>query len=278
MSVLLAGCGDLGTEAALRFAATGRRVVALRRSAERLPAAVEGRSVDLARQVPEVPGDTDIVVIVVTADRRTADGYRSTYVDGLANTLAGVERAGARPSRVLLVSSTSVYGTDDGSWVDEDTLAEPASATGSVLVEAERTLHDRVPGSIVLRLAGLYGPGRGALLERVRDGVPVSNAASYTNRIHRDDAAAAIVHLTTRVDEPAAVYLGADHAPVTRGEIVRFLAGQLDVPAPELERAGSPRGKRFRNDRLVASGFTFEYPTYREGYRAVLAGHGTPHR
>ncbi|MDV6012430.1 NAD-dependent epimerase/dehydratase family protein [Haloechinothrix sp. LS1_15] len=276
MSVLLVGCGDLGTEVGLRFAAEGRHVVALRRTVGNLPVEITGYPVDLTDGVPDIPGTTEIVVIALTADQRTEAAYRSTYMDGVANALEAVRRV--HPERVLFVSSTSVYGVSDGRWIDEETPAEPASPNGAVLLEAERLLHERVPRATVFRLAGLYGPGRGALLRRVREGEPVPDPPGYTNRIHRDDAAAAIVHLTTRVADPASVYLGADHSPASQAEIMSFLATELGVPQPAGTGREPVRGKRCRNDRLVTSGFRFTYPTYREGYRAVLAGHGVAHR
>lgn len=280
MTVVLAGCGDLGTEVGLRFVADGHRVLGLRRSPEKLPEGIEGRAVDLTSEVPELPTDTDIVVIALTADDRSERGYRSIYLHGLHYLLDGLERCGAASPRVLLVSSTAVYGASDGGWVDEDTPAEPNAMNGTVLREAERALHARVPGATVLRLAGIYGPGRTSMIEQVRSGTAtIPDKPAHTNRIHRDDAAAAIVHLTTRDDQPAPIYLGVDDLPVQRGEVLRFLADELGVPHPAVGGPAPSRGgdKRCSNARLRASGCALTYPTYREGYRAVLAGHGVRH-
>ncbi|PRW61646.1 NAD-dependent epimerase/dehydratase family protein [Actinopolyspora mortivallis] len=275
MTVLLAGCGDLGTETGLRFAEAGHRVVGLRRSAERLPGAITGHSVDLTHQRPPVPEDTGIVVIVLTADRRNAEGYRRTYLDGTRNVLDALDRSGTSP-RILFVSSTAVYGNAAG-WLDEDSPTEPASETGQVLLEAEHAVRERRPDAVVLRLAGLYGPGRTSLIDQARTGqVPNSPVPRYTNRIHRDDAAAAIVHLTTDVPNPEPVYLGVDDHPVERTEVLRFLAERTGGPPPATDHPVSG-DKRFRNDRLRSTGFRFAHPTYREGYRAILAGRGRRH-
>lgn len=281
MTVVIAGCGDLGTEAGLRFAATGRRVLGMRRSPDHLPQAIQGQAVDLSREIPEMPVDTEIVVLALAADRRTEDAYRSAYVDALRNTLDGLTGAGARPRRVLFVSSTAAYGVDDGSWVDEGTPAVPTSMTAIVVREAEVALHERLPHAIVLRLAGIYGPGRTRLIDQVRDGAAVApDPPRHTNRIHRDDAAAAIVHLTTMRQASAPLYLGVDHSPAERGEVLRFLADELSAPHPPVGTATPTRGgdKRCRNDRLCATGFRFAYPSYREGYRAVLSGRGVRHQ
>lgn len=280
MTVLIAGCGDLGTEAGLRFAAAGHRVMGWRRSPGKLPAQLEGAAVDLAGELPPIPADTEIVVMATAAAARTEAAYRSAYVDALRNLLDALERDGVRPRQLLLVSSTAVYGENDGGTVDERTPARPASATGRILLEAEELLHARVPSGVVLRLGGIYGPGRTRLIDQVRSGTAVvPDPPRPTNRIHRDDAAAAIVHLTTAVEAPEPVYLGVDEEPAELGEVLRFLAAELGVPEPPAGPDTSSRGgdKRCSSARLAATGFRFRYPTFREGYRAVLAGEGVRH-
>ncbi|HSP75671.1 MAG TPA: NAD-dependent epimerase/dehydratase family protein [Cryobacterium sp.] len=291
MTVLIAGCGDLGTEVGLRFAALGHRVVGLRRNAAVLPDGIEGQSVDLSVAKPVVPADTEIVIVTIAAGNPSPAVYRAAYVDGLRNLLDALDEAGVTPRRVLLVSSTAVYDVSDGSWVDEETPANPRPGTAASLLDAERMLHARIPAAVVFRLSGIYGPGRERLIAQVRGGrATVSASARHTNRIHRDDAAAAIVHLMQRDEEPASLYVGVDNAPVLRNEVLVFLAGELGLPAPvpEAEAPAAPasaatadsrRGgdKRLRNQRLLSTGFTFSYPTYREGYRAVLAGGSIRH-
>jgi nucleoside-diphosphate-sugar epimerase len=283
VKVLIAGCGDLGTETGLRFAASGHEVVGLRRRAALLPAPIVPLAGDLTAALPPLPGDVEVVVVTSSAGERSAAAYRAVYLDGLRRLLEGLDRAGATPRHVLAVSSTAVYGVTDGSWVDEDTPTGPTSATAEVLVAAEELLAANPVPSTAFRLAGIYGPGRTRLVDQVRRGdARLAPRPAYTNRIHRDDAAAAIVHLLTRVEHPAPRYVGVDHAPVDRNEVLRFLAAELRLPPPALATeadAGRTRGgdKRCRNDRLVATGFTFGYPTYREGYRAVLAGEGGRH-
>lgn len=279
-TVLIAGCGDLGTEIGLRFVERGARVIALRRNAAVLPASFEAQAVDLGRDTPVVPSDTDLVVIALAADAPTAEAYRAAYLDGLRNVLDALDAAGATPKRVLMVSSTAVYNVTDGSWIDEGTAATASSATGSVLVEAERLLHERVPSAIALRLAGIYGPGRTRLLDQVRGGAATASAdGSFTNRIHRDDAAGAVIHLMTMDATPAPVYIGVDDKPVAMGEVLAFLADELGVPHPAVTASSGGRGgnKRCSNALLRATGFEFVYPDFRDGYRALIAGIGVRH-
>ncbi|MEG9247271.1 SDR family oxidoreductase [Arthrobacter sp. Soc17.1.1.1] len=280
MTVLIAGCGDLGTEVGLRLAAAGTRVVGWRRSPDRLPRAIEGVAADLTGPLPPVPEDTDVVVIATAAGERTEAAYRSAYVDATANVLDALERDGVSPRRILFVSSTAVYGDFDGGFVTEDSPAQSTAPTARLVREAEQVLLDRSDRGTVLRLSGIYGPGRTRLIDQVTSGSAVLPAEpQWTNRIHRDDAAGAIVHLVTEVAEPAPVYLGSDELPVDLGEVLRFIAAELGLPEPPRGGSAPTRGgaRRVDSGLLRSTGFSFTYPTYREGYRAVLAGQGVRH-
>lgn len=272
-TAVIAGCGDLGSRVGLDLVARGHRVVGLRRNADRAPAALERQSVDLSREVPELPEETAVVVVVLSPGGRTAEDYRNTLHTGLGHVLDAVEQQVSVPPRVLLVSSTAVYGVTDGSWVDERTPAVPSTSTATVLREVEDLLHARLPGAGVLRLGGLYGRGRGTMVSSVRDGTAViASEPIYTNRIHRDDAAAALVHLSTRTAAPAPVYLGVDDEPAERGDVLRFIADELGVAQPRTSGEPPARGagKRCGNGELRSTGFSFVHPTYREGYRGII--------
>ncbi len=289
MNLLIVGCGDLGTELGLRALAAGHRVHGLRRRAEVLPDAFLPISADLGADLPPLPPDIEVVVFTTAADSRDVDAYRRAYVTATGRVLDGLERAGSTPQRVLFTSSTAVYGVDDGSEVDEDTPTQPASATGEVLVEAEQALWARRPDAVSLRLAGVYGPGRTRLIDQVREGrARRPDRVIHTNRIHRDDAAAALLHLAglpatpaspASSAGPATCYLGVDDEPAPLAEVVAFLAAELGLPPPPVGEVSRSRGgdKRCRNARLRGTGWVPAYPSYREGYRAVLAGEGTRH-
>lgn len=282
MTVLIAGCGDLGTEAGLRFAAAGHEVIGLRRSPEKLPGEIRGVRADLSQEVPALPADAGIVVIALAADASTEEAYRAAYVDGLSHVLDAVDRQAVPPRRILFISSTAVYPDAGGAVVDESTPTEPTRFSGKILLEAEELLFSRAGESqaVVLRLGGIYGPGRTRLVDQVRSGKAViPSQPKHTNRIHRDDAAAMIVHVATMEQEPDAVYVGVDNESAELGDVLRFLAKELRLPEPPAGPAsdGGPGDKRCSNQRLLSTGFTFTYPSYKEGYRAILAGEGVRH-
>ncbi len=265
--VLMIGCGDLGSRIGLRLAERGHRVLALRRRAELVPAPLHGLSVDLTQGPPDLPAlDLHHLVVALTARPRSEDAYRATYVDGMQRALDAVEAVGRLPERAVLISSTGVHGdVPDGTLVDESHVPSPADGPARVLLEAEQLFATRVPGGTVLRCSGLYGGQRSRLVDKVAAG-DVDDPGRWTNRIHRDDAATAAVHLLTRPETPEPVYLGNDDEPALMGHVAAEIARRLAVAPPPPVDPEQVHGKRISNTRLRATGWVPAYPTYREGY------------
>jgi len=271
--VLLAGCGDLGLRVAQRLRARGDDVWALRRQPQVSDdSGIHWLRGDLTQPMTlrGLPAGITQLVYLPTPDRRDAAAYRATFLDGLRHLLVALGQGSLR--RVLLVSSSAVYGEHGGDWVDEDTPAAPPGFNGAVLLEAEQWLAAQSPRSIVLRLAGLYGPGRMQLLERLRAGqvaVP-RTLPHWANRIHVDDAAAAVVHLLQLTD-PLPLYLGVDSMPLPLDVLYDHLAGLIGAaPAVDGPAPAGIGSKRLSNARLRASGFAPQWPDAREGYAALL--------
>ena len=266
--VLLVGCGDLGARVGLRLAGLGHEVLALRRNADLVPPPLHGRSVDLTREAPDLTGlRPRLVVVSLTARPRTEDAYRATYVDGTARALDALEQA---PERAVLVSSTAVHaGHDQPALEDETAPVAPADGPGRMLLAAEQAFHERLPHGTVLRLSGLYGGSSTRLLDTVREG-RVDDPHRWTNRIHRDDAAAAVVHLLTMEARPDPLYLGTDDEPAQLGDVAAHLAELLDAPAPPPADPALGHGKRLSNTLLRSTGWAPTRASYREGYVDVV--------
>ncbi len=265
--VLMVGCGDLGSRIGLRLAGRGHGVLAVRRRADLVPAPLLGLSIDLTEAGPDLPPlDLCYLVVALTARPRTEVAYRATYVDGMTRVLDSLDAAGQRPERAVLVSSTGVHGETTGSaLIDEEVPPSPADGPARMLLEAEQVFAARVAGGTILRCSGLYGGERARLVDRVRDGT-IEDPHRWTNRIHRDDAAAAAVHLLTRAERPEPVYLGNDDEPALMGDVATHLAHRLGVAAPPPADPSQAHGKRISNARLRSTGWEPRYPTYREGY------------
>lgn len=272
--ILLAGCGDLGLRVAARLLACGHEVWALRRRPlpEKLPG-LRWLGADLATPhgLGGLPAGVARLVYLPAPDVRDRATYRALFVDGLRHLLAALDARALQ--QVLLVSSSAVYGEHDGDRVDEDTPPVPLGLNGALLLEAERWLAAQAVPATVLRLAGLYGPGRLQLVERLRAGTQrVPRAVPHwANRIHVDDAAAAIVHLLS-LPSPQSLYLGVDDTPLPLDQLYDFIARLLDAPPPREGPAPAGVGsKRLGNGRLRASGWVPQWPDARDGYAALLS-------
>ena len=278
-SVLIAGCGDIGSRLATQLLNNGWQVYGLRRSIERLPAGVTGIAGDLfSEQCPAQwpTGQIDYVVYSAAATDHDEAGYQAAYVDGLTHTLAWLKQNGQQPKRLLFVSSSGVYGQKNGEWVDEMSPAQATSYSGRIMLEAERVaLKSGIPASTV-RLTGIYGPGREWMLGQVRKGYRVAvDPPLYGNRIHADDAAGLLAFLLDADLQGKTLddcYIGVDNDPAPLAEVVGWLRERLGVTTwaeeASVRRAGS---KRCSNARAKALGWEPRYPSYREGYGEILS-------
>lgn len=269
--VLIAGCGDLGQRVAQLLLARGDEVYALRRHPPSLDnSSVHWLRADVARAetLSNLPAAITQLIYLPTPGGRDEEAYRSVFVDGLQHMLAALTESPLQ--RVLFVSSSAVYGEHGDEWVDERTPPAPLGINGKVLLEAEQWLSTQPVRSVVLRLAGLYGPGRMQLIERLRAGLVHAPRGHWANRIHVDDAALAIAHLLD-LHEPQALYLGVDDTPLPLNELYDSLAVLIGSPAvPEGPAPVGIGSKRLSNARLRASGFRVRWPDSRVGYAKLL--------
>lgn len=213
-----------------------------------------------------------ILVYCVAASEQTDDSYRAHYVDGLRNILAALKPATSL-QHVFFVSSTRVYGQASEALLDETTLAQPSDFGGRRLLEAEQLLEALPCGHTALRLSGIYGPGRRYLLNMAADLSRWPQQNVWTNRIHRDDAAAFIAWLVRQVANGGVIancYIVTDSQPVPQHEVLQWLAARTGCtvdPASVLPPSG---GKRLSNAGMLATGFQLRYPDYRAGYGSLL--------
>ena len=271
MRVLIAGCGVLGSALALKLAQDGHRVYGLKRDTSTLPLGVEAVEADLTRPetLANLPRDIDRLVFMPTPGKRDQAAYESIFHDGWRNLWNSLK---CLPARTILISSTAVYGQSDGSIVNEETLAEPARFNGEALLQMEQLAADCTDDLVVARVSGIYGPGREGMIRLAAStGLEIQKSPPvFTNRMHRDDVAAALMHLML-LDEPQALYLLTDDLPAAKYDVLAWIAATLGNAAPKgLVTGQGSGGKRVSNKRLRGSGFQLNFPDYRAGYGAIL--------
>ena len=289
-TTLVVGCGYLGLRVAKVLLGRGEKVFGTTRSSERAKAldraGVEPVIVDVmdGDSLARLPS-ADRALYCVGYDRSSGVPLRSVYVDGLRKTLG---RLHDRLGRLVYISSTGVYGQDDGAWVDETAPTEPRTESGLACLEAERVVRqyaaEKGLPSCIVRLSGLYGPGRILRRDSLLRGEPiVGDADKFLNMIQIDDAATVAVAALDQ-GEPGEVYLGSDDRPTPRREFYGVTAELLGAPLPrftEPESATDPSrdesNKRVSNRKMRdVLGVALRYPDITQGLAASLAAEADP--
>ncbi|HWB58151.1 MAG TPA: SDR family oxidoreductase [Chthoniobacteraceae bacterium] len=269
---LIAGCGFMGAELARQLQATGWDVAGVTHTAESaasiskpgLPvvACDISDAADVKTKLASLEG-IDALVDCVSSGHGGAEAYRANYLRGARNLLDFV-----RPKTFLFTSSTSVYAQTDGSWVTEENSAKPPAETGRILRETEELILTH--GGIVARLAGIYGPGRWALVRKFLDGSAVieDGGGRWVNQIHRDDAASAIAFLLNNRAAPG-IYNVSDDTPLPQRECYEILAAHFQKPLPPAGSADPNRkrgvtNKRVSNAKLRALGWQPRFGSMRD--------------
>lgn len=274
--LLIIGCGDIGQRLAQQLAPLGYDITGLRRRACSDLPYLRYRQCDVTQtgQLQSILADGfDVVVISMTPAERSDAGYQQAYVESCQQLVAGLLGQTKAPRLILFVSSTAVYGQNDGSWVDETSPTLPEGFSGKRLLEAEQVLLTSGYNSTILRFSGIYGPGRNRLIEQVIN-QRASASPHYTNRIHVEDCAGVLAHLIELAkDQPLEpVYLATDSSPTPMVEVVSWIAQQLGISDFLAADAVNERGnKRIGNQRLLSTGYTLRYPDFRLGYRELIA-------
>jgi nucleoside-diphosphate-sugar epimerase len=305
MDKLILGCGYLGVRVARQWLAAGHRVFATtrdsRRAAELDAHGLQPLFCDVLR--PEtlvVLPPVDCVLYCVGVDRRAGRSMREVSVQGLANVLAHLGGGRGLCRKLIYISSTSVYGQTTGDWVDETSATEPLTESGRISLEAEATLRPASTkgqelgsgagwafATVILRFAGIYGPGRLLNQQAIRTGTPLaSDPDNYLNLIHVEDGATAVLAADER-GVAAAIYNVSDDEPVRRREFYAQLAQLLHAPPPRFTLTNSDdpatstgasssskdaANRRISNRRMKEHlPVDLQFPTYREGLPASVS-------
>ncbi len=272
--VLFAGAGDLALRAISELQEVDREIklAGVARTPRQLSGVdfLQGSLLDpkIAQAVAEyLPS---VLVITLVPNGQGEEGYLRGYVEPLKILLPLLQEK-SPDTQVIFASSTSVYHHTSGEWVDEHTSTTPQNFSGQTLLQAERLLLDSQLKTCSVRFGGIYGPGRDFMIRQVRSGK--GGGGEFTNRIHQVDASRCLTFLIRQAFEHSIpeCLIACDSCPAPSNEVRRFIAEQVGMESGQLEPSESGRGgnKRCQNTRLLEMGFTFEYPSFREGYSSI---------
>ncbi|WP_406699879.1 SDR family oxidoreductase [Singulisphaera sp. Ch08] len=283
---LIVGCGYLGQRVGKLLADRGETVYGTVRSSARA-ASLQGVGIEpvianvLAPDSLTNLPDVDRVLYSVGFDRSGADSMRTVYVEGVRNFL---EHYPGTAGQLVYVSSTGVYGRNDGGWITEDDPAEPAHESGRVCLDAEAVTRRLGPGRgldpVVIRCSGLYGPHRIPRKASLERNEPIAgDPTKFLNLIHIDDAATLAVAALDR-GAPGRIYHVSDDRPVERQEFYSLVATLLGIAPPRFETvnpdnpaaAREESNKRISNHRIRSElQVDLAFPDIQSGLPAAIA-------
>jgi Nucleoside-diphosphate-sugar epimerases len=285
MRALIVGCGYVGMELGKELVQQGHEVSGLRRTAHVVSdlksAGIRRLTCDITKPetLAKLPADHDWVINCVSSSGGDARHYRAVYLEGTRNLLEWLSLT--PPKKFVYTSSTSVYAQTDGSLVTENSPTEPSAETARVLLEVEKVLLQATAQgfpAVILRVAGIYGPGRGYWFKQFLRGEAriEGKGERYLNMVHRDDVAGAIIAALEK-GRPGEVYNVVDDEPITQLDLFRWLASNSGKEMPPFAALEQPeqlkRGrtnKRISNRKLKAElRYQLKFPTFREGYTAA---------
>lgn len=281
--LIILGCGYIGTRLARTALAAGRTVRVCGRSTGRLAALgdlgaeVKFADVTVAKQLSTALSGLPGATVVYSVPVITGTSPPTTVMRSALHAASG---GGA--ACFIYFSSSGLYGEDpdDEVWVDEETPTtkdDPAMRTTQDVEDVILAASYPQMRTVILRLAPVYGPGRGVRARMERGEYRLLEDGRHAiSRIHVDD----VVQIVLAAEERAAarsLFMVADDEPTTQLAYATWLAERLGVPVPPSRAVVEPgkgrathRNRKIRNTRLKASlGLTLRYPTFREGEAAI---------
>jgi len=302
MKILIVGLGYVGLPLAGGLARHGHEVHALRRTPLETPSFLHLHSGDATdpAALRRLDADFDQVLVLLSAGERSEAAYERTYLGG-----ATAVRQAFPAARLIWVSSTAVYDAADDALIDDDTRATAPTGTSAVLLRAEAAAASGP--HLIVRPSGIYGPERTTLLRRLARGdLTPAERATWTNRIHQSDLVRALAFCVDRPDLSGTL-LASDQEPARLGDMQDWVQAELARRAPPHahaaggvpavataaaspgaaaapppvssapsggSRAEARKSRRIIASRLTALGFTWRYPSYRDGYGELLGALG----
>lgn len=276
--ILIVGCGSIGYELAITLAEAGHEVTGLKRN---IPNATDAPFNYVRADITSIDdlslldSDFEHIFFIVSAGSRDEKSYRDIYQTGIDNLIDRFSQTGCKAPWIF-VSSTSVYGQNQGEWIDEDSPTVPETATSLKILQAEQKLKALNSDNIIIRFSGIYGPGREHLLRLAKRQPEIQKEPPYyTNRIHQQDCVGVLAYiLECRLKGMPLqqCYLASDDAPAPLWDVMSWIADKMRCAPPiaKVVAHDIDMNKRCRNDLLKQLGYRFAYNDYKVGYEEAI--------
>jgi len=270
--VLIIGYGDIGKAVAIALAEDGHEVTALRRTKTLEGGKVKVLQADVSNteSLSKLDLDVDQVVYILSPSGGGTSAYKEVFDLGVCNILEVFKKQSPNTA-ITFVSSTRVYGQNNGEWVDESSVTEPADDRGKLLLKAEKAFLAFNDKTSIVRFSGIYGRSN-YFLNQIKSGSEIQkHPPYYTNRIHRSDCIDVLVFLVNKKadgESMAGIYTATDSDAATKWDVANYLAAGMSIQCEEMAglNADAPQNKRIKNKRLIDAGYVFKYPSYQQGY------------
>ena len=271
-NLLIIGQGDIGLPITNKLAQDGLNVTGLARR-ERHHYALDDKAnflqADALTLTAEQLQNFTALAIIVTPDEYSTSGYHDSYL-AISQHLATLTDKLTNLARIVFISSTAVYGQDNGEWIDEDTApVMPEREASQVILQAEQVLQQSFGAkTIIIRPSGIYGRERLMRLRKAKEKQkePVATA-HWSNRIMDRDLVTIIANIMT-IDTPKPLYIATDYAPVTTFELGSWLSEQINEVSPVIDdNKTKVTGKRLHSNIPLA---WLDYPDWQVGYGDIL--------
>ena len=206
------------------------------------------------------------VYVLLSPSQSSIEGYQQTYVDTVQPIVSALR---SHPiQKVIVVSSTRVYGESNGELIDDDSVMRPSDRQGELLLEMEQRWQQAYPTAcVIVRPTGIYGNSVARMVRLAQTTQTYSNI-HWSNRIHIDDLADFLVFLLD-MKYPKKSYICSDHQPRPLHEIILWFQRKLNLSELVLERQNWS-GKRILATRMIDSGFKLKHSNPMQSYEKLL--------
>ncbi|MFT4020944.1 MAG: NAD-dependent epimerase/dehydratase family protein [Acinetobacter sp.] len=267
MNILFIGYGKTSQHVAKQLFAHGHHIYTISRSAK--TDAFAHHEIQDVHQLHlcHLP-NIDWVYVLLSPDTSTVAAYQDTFVDAVRPIISALQQHNLK--RVVVVSSTRVYGESEGQWIDDDTVITPVDEQGMCLRQMEQLWLQAYPEQVtIIRPSGIYGRSV-QRMKRLAETTTSYNSIHWSNRIHLDDLVGFLVFLTTlKPQKIATAYIVSNSQPVALHQVLQWFQQQLHLPSLILQ-SERYTGKRIFAKRLQDSGFQLQHPDCFQDYLQLL--------